>query len=354
VAQYQNVIKSLSQSNGKTAVLFRNNETAVALICMLDAIGYNGYSFKGADASFFTDRFVTDVLNILRFANNPYDTLLFEEICYKTIFKIKKNVVASLCKEASDNDLDIFEAIEESPYITQSHKKFFRAKKNDFLKLAHMKVSDAINEILYTFDYFKYLSHRRDINAQRVVNSKLCTLQVIGKYDRDFISFEDRLEHLQNIISTGSKNKNSQIILSTIHSSKGLEYDNVYIVDAVDDVLPSVVKDNKMSDSDKEIYLEERRLFYVAMTRAKKYLCMYEIDTRCSSFVDEVKEMLTPKEKKTEIAHNPNMFYRGNKVHHKKFGNGTVVNVDKDLITVKFNFGAYGQKIISKDYLTKL
>lgn len=73
------------------------------------------------------------------------------------------------------------------------------------------------------------------------------------------------------IIKNKKNNYDCKFTLSTIHSSKGLEYDTVYIMDVKDGVFPEKVVANRKKATDEEIktYEEERRLYYVAVTRAK-------------------------------------------------------------------------------------
>jgi len=77
-------------------------------------------------------------------------------------------------------------------------------------------------------------------------------------------------------------------ILSTIHSSKGLEYDRVVLLDAFDGVLPAKPEICCRTPEDTRQYEEDRRLFYVAMTRAQHKLVLFNCRTMPSAFVQEV------------------------------------------------------------------
>ena len=85
-----------------------------------------------------------------------------------------------------------------------------------------------------------------------------------------------KLEILKEILKKASNSK-SNISISTIHSSKGLEYDNVFIIDLVDGEFP---QKSVLNSFDEKLLEEERRLFYVAMTRAKKRLFLFTIKER--------------------------------------------------------------------------
>lgn len=76
----------------------------------------------------------------------------------------------------------------------------------------------------------------------------------------------EKLNNLKELLKNAS-NSNSNISISTIHSSKGLEYDNVFIIDLIDGEFP---QKSVLNSFDEKLLEEERRLFYVAMTRAKK------------------------------------------------------------------------------------
>jgi DNA helicase-2/ATP-dependent DNA helicase PcrA len=87
------------------------------------------------------------------------------------------------------------------------------------------------------------------------------------------------------VIKKASENKDAKITLTTIHSAKGLEYDLVYMIDNLDE--PNFDKKN-MSDEEYEAKLEEeRRIFYVGMTRAKSKLHII-VPGEASVFVNEL------------------------------------------------------------------
>lgn len=87
------------------------------------------------------------------------------------------------------------------------------------------------------------------------------------------------------------------VILSTIHSAKGLEFDSVYIVDVYDGCLPHSSREDAQEQERIDNYEEERRLFYVAITRAKNELYLFYVSECESGFVNEVAPPVkTPKE----------------------------------------------------------
>ena len=86
----------------------------------------------------------------------------------------------------------------------------------------------------------------------------------------------------------GNRTADSKLILSTIHSSKGLEYDRVIIIDALDGILPSVPCSSRSDEEQRETLEEERRLFYVAATRAKNELILMTYPRQgTSTFIEQ-------------------------------------------------------------------
>ena len=118
-------------------------------------------------------------------------------------------------------------------------------------------------------------------------------LKLIAKETTDLESFKERLELLNKELLISTKNDNN-ITLSTIHSAKGLEFDNVYIIDLIDGNFPSANSIEELENLKPELYEEERRLFYVAMTRAKKSLNLLSYNsiedktTEASRFLKEL------------------------------------------------------------------
>ena len=115
-------------------------------------------------------------------------------------------------------------------------------------------------------------------------------MQFLAKQEPDISKFLLRLQGLEKIMQQEvSASDDNKVVLSTIHTSKGLEYDTVYMVDVYDGRFPSSKpnilsrsKDNANSEQ------EERRLFYVGITRAKNDLYLFEIKNYPSQYVNEM------------------------------------------------------------------
>lgn len=140
---------------------------------------------------------------------------------------------------------------------------------------------DSGKELGELFDEFENLNHHIDGDSFEI-------LRILSHQEKDIKKFLLRLDELGEFLSKPSS-QNSDIILSTIHSSKGLEYDSVYMVDVYDGRFPSS-KPNVFSRSKDNANgeQEERRLFYVGITRAKNKLTFFNIKDRYSQYIEEI------------------------------------------------------------------
>ena len=99
-------------------------------------------------------------------------------------------------------------------------------------------------------------------------DTKITILKSLAVHEDSITGLAGRLDELEEIIRSKKNDKNCRFILSTIHASKGLEYDRVYLIDVADGIFPELLPDSP----DDRAFEEERRIFYVGMTRAKKEL----------------------------------------------------------------------------------
>lgn len=190
--------------------------------------------------------------------------------------------------------------------------------------------SDAMRRILYSLGYMEFLKSRNmDVE-------KAYLLQLLSHGKPSMKKFFLRLEELHQIISEGRhRHAESTVTLSTIHGSKGLEYDQVFILDALEHILPSVREEGFLTEVQ---YMEERRLYYVAMTRARNQLTIFSYGHETSPFTMEVfghpmdsakkkamkfhfaKEGITNKNaiEKAEPKMDLSSYTVGTAIHHKK------------------------------------
>ena len=120
-------------------------------------------------------------------------------------------------------------------------------------------------------------------------DSKIYILKALGAQTESPAELLDRIGYLEDIFRGKESDPDCPFILSTIHASKGLEYDTVYLMDVADGLFPEEVPASMkyMQPEERRAFEEERRLFYVGMTRARKRLCVFTTGAK-SVLADEL------------------------------------------------------------------
>ena len=148
------------------------------------------------------------------------------------------------------------------------------------------------------------LGYRDYLERNSIDANKLLILKMIAYHEASVVSFLARLDYLQDMLKNRQQDFNCPFIMSTIHSSKGLEYDRVYLMDVCDGVFPNKIpRLGGQTPQEKKFFEEERRLFYVGMTRAKNDLHIFTFGNRNSCFVQELMGRREPAEQKFEEGH---------------------------------------------------
>ncbi|MEE8808272.1 MAG: ATP-dependent helicase [Lactimicrobium sp.] len=279
--QYTWLLDQAKEKKNKFAVLYRNNDSAIPLV---DLLYKNEISFqmRSNDALFFSSRIVNDIRDIVTFAYFPDNLEIFQRIYYKFSLQISKKMAAAAMEKcsASGNTI-LFELVNGQDLPGWMKAKVVNLSKQ-FKKLKEISGSSLIDFITEEMAYSDYAEH------QNLDLSKLDILKQIASSQKDGLTFLNRLDELENLIKNHQNSKDANLILSTIHSAKGLEYDQVYLLDVIDGILP-------LNSDDIQIQQEERRLFYVGMTRAKNSLYLFHIGNERQSFTNEIISRL-PKE----------------------------------------------------------
>lgn len=266
----------------ETAVLYRDNECAIPLIDLLERKNIP-YRMRNADLSFFTHRTVLDVQNIIRFAMDPKDTELFMQIYYRLKLFFNKKDALRYAQISQEKDMEVLDAALKYGNLEKYQEDNIRNLKRQMVRILNMPGDEAVNQILTYMGYQDYLK-KMGMNA-----NKLETVKLIGSRVESPEKLLERLEELRTIIQEKVSDKDCPFILSTMHASKGLEYDTVYLLDVMDGILPEKVLANPRTASKEELetYEEERRLFYVGVTRAKNQLNVFTTN-KSSKFCSEL------------------------------------------------------------------
>jgi len=266
----------------ETAVLYRDNECAIPLIDLLERKNIP-YRMRNADLSFFTHRTVLDLQNIIRFAMDPKDTELFMQIYYRLKLFFNKKDALRYAQISQEKDMEVLDAALKYGNLEKYQEDNIRNLKRQMVRILNMPGDEAVNQILTYMGYQDYLK-KMGMNA-----NKLETVKLIGSRVESPEKLLERLEELRTIIQEKVSDKDCPFILSTMHASKGLEYDTVYLLDVMDGILPEKVLANPRTASKEELetYEEERRLFYVGVTRAKNQLNVFTTN-KPSKFCSEL------------------------------------------------------------------
>ena len=309
IQQFDMIADIAHDATEPVTFLYRNNDTALPIIDTLDRSGIP-YKVRAVDSLFFTNIIYRDVMCIFRLALNPSDGEAFMQIYYKLGLYVKKAVA----EEAVAMGGNILFGLKNQ--VGKYTKGKLDSIIADFKKIPNLAPANAI-DLIYEMGYGDYLE-------QHGIDSfRLNIMRTLGVREKTIPEFIKRLEYLQKVIRAGSKTDNAKVLLSTIHSAKGLEYDNVVLVDVADGVFPSNSKDTDIE--------EEKRLFYVAMTRARKKLCIFAFREEESEFTEYVRSYLS----------NGNHVFSdnirvGQKIKHRFFGTGVVTSIKGDTLTARF------------------
>lgn len=239
-------------------------------------------------------------------------------------------------------DLDkIQESVKDKVWAVEQLQKL----NSDLERLRKMDPYSAIQYIRKGIGYEDYLEEyakQRRIKIEELTDI-LDDLQAMAK---PYKTFEGWFHHIEEYGERLEEQRERQqkldwqeeaITLTTMHSAKGLEYEVVFLLEANEGITPHK-KAVKPEDLE-----EERRMFYVAVTRAKTYLHIYVLKERHN-------KSLVPSRFVNEIRFDQNVLKTGGKVRHRKYGTGTITYVDAKKISIYFD--ALGEtKTLSKDYV---
>ena len=275
--------REAARRGNRLAVLYRNNETALPLIDLLDRQG-TPYQARGMDALFFGSRIVGDVKALFRLARHPEDHEAYLRLYYKIGIYMKK-AAAELPTDGKTSVFQLYRQLgEEQAPAHLKHLLAERARQLDQIARADDPAA-GIRMLSAQMGYGDYLE-RNGIDPFR-----LEILSNLAEREASIDSFLRRLDRLEEIARTGGA-EGAGCILSTIHSSKGLEYDHVVVADAVVGVLPADLSRTEDPAERQRQEEEERRLFYVALTRAKDRLTLMAVERSASPFVRYLQAML--------------------------------------------------------------
>lgn len=342
------------------AVLYRTNGQSRVFE---EAFLKENIPFKIVGSYFFYNRKeIKDLISYMHLIYNNNDDASLERVINVPRRGIGSKTIERLRSEASISDKSMFEVVSSGKEL---------GFKNLIIDLTNeSKNTDLVGLVDVILDKTgirKELEEKNDLESEiRLENLNEFKSIALAFQEKGIFSLE---EFLENISLVSDKNEYKEvddgINLMTLHSAKGLEFNDVFLVGMEEGIFPH----NRSFESESELE-EERRLCYVGITRAKEHLWLMNAKKRTlfgqvsmnfpSRFIKEINSDLIDKEESVSIKNNSfigNMYERdlnddlkvGDKVVHDKFGEGIVVKIDGSVATIAFGY-MYGIKNLAKNH----
>ena len=371
------------------AVLYRMNAQSRAIedIFMREGIPYK---IVGG-LKFYERKEIKDIIAYLRLIANQNDNLSLVRIINEPkrgIGAVSLNKVEEL---AVENEMSMYNIIKNADrYIPRIHGNVYEfVEMIEVLKDADLTITELVKAILLKSGYIAALQAENTVEAETRIQNLEEFLTVVGEFEEEYA--ENGLNDFLQTLSLSSDvdkldDNEDKVTLMTLHSAKGLEYPVVFLVGVEDGIFPG-----EQSATTIEGLEEERRLFYVGITRAKKILFItlankrtlfgYTSYNKPSRFLKEIPKELTMRNvEKVEDSHvisksnfdsrklgfnfktpeaflnniqskrnsniDVNKYKVGQTIFHKKFGEGVIVALEpeNDDIKVDIDFNKVGHK----------
>lgn len=387
------------------AILYRTNSQSRAFEESLRKLQIR-YKIVGG-LSFYQRKEIKDIIAYLRYTINPNDEEALKRIINYPRRGIGETSMSNMIVKADELKISLSEVVmNSSKYIggkTGELIKNFATLIKSFSVIAKTKDAyETISHVAKASGIIKELHEDKTVeglarteNIQELLNAVKGFVEDPQREDKSIMAFLEEVSLLTDVDKKEDEDEQDYVTLMTVHSSKGLEFKNVYIVGLEEDLFPSQMMLGSRDDLE-----EERRLFYVAVTRAEKRLTLSYATTRyrfgrltpCepSRFLDEVdaryikvsrakaslpsfnemptygkdeplirkstSSLLKPKVSANYqhtpsanfVASNLSLLKEGMKVEHPKFGFGTVNAIDATGNEKKalVNFEMVGEKTL--------
>ena len=345
------------------AVLYRNNFLSRIIE---DEFVKRNIAYRLVGSTRFYDRMeIKDLIAYLKFINNPSDEISLLRIINTPRRGIGDKTLEKINYFALEEKISLWEALDI--YVINSAKPnknlcdFVGLIKNLLSYKENNSIYDLMQKIIFDINYKEYLEKQEEcISRLENIEEFLAKIMEFEKSQDGEYSLTDFLEQIALLSEIDNYNQSENAVsLMTLHGAKGLEFPCVYIFGADDDIFPT----NFKSDNELE---EERRLFYVGITRAKKKLFISSaasrlrngqiINSKESRFIKEIPRELIEYEANKKAMWD-NCFYdkRKNSVENKFIKNVCKPDLKINLSGINKNLNAKPEtKISAKNKNLKL
>ena len=347
--------KLLSEEDNPSeiAVLYRTNAQSRV---MEEECLKNNIPYKIIGSYYFYNRKeIKDLISYLRLINNPKDDVSLLRVINVPKRKIGEKTIDNISNVANISGISLYEA------ITSGKELLFKNLIEEITKEQEsLSLTETVELVLNKSGLKDELVNEKTLEAEIRLENLEEFKSITKNYEEEYgvISLDDFLNEI-SLVSDMSEHQdgNNKVSLMTVHSVKGLEFDNVFVIGMEEGIFPHY---NSINEGTNSAIEEERRLCYVAITRAKKRLWLLNAKKRMlfgntqinspSRFIEEVDSKYIDNVNATSnivsgfkkivkdsmIKKEDVDFSIGEVINHTEYGNGIVTNVDKSIITVAF------------------
>lgn len=388
-------LKASGDSYNEFVVLYRMNAQSRVVE---DALLRSAIPYRVLGGLRFYDRKeIKDLTSYLRLIQNPSDNVAFRRIVNEPKRGIGDTTIDKIVMTAEENGISAFEVCQN----ISSYSDFSRAsaKITAFVSIIEglkarkdtENLEDFVKSVIELSGMLSALNAEKTVESQTRIenlNEFLSMVQETVKENPE-ATLEEMLENISLVADVDNYDEAQEtVVLMTLHSAKGLEFKNVFLIGMEEGIFPGVRSMSTVEDME-----EERRLCYVGITRAKRRLFITHTDSRTlfgttkhnipSRFLKEIPKVLindeTPEtdafssfgsfapktpvmdksaffvntKPKTETLSAVPDFSAGDRVLHRKFGEGTVIEakaIGADMF-LRINFDSVGEKNLMAAYV---
>ncbi len=332
------------------AILYRTNAQSRNVE---DAILKLNYPYRVVGSYYFYKRKeIKDLLCYLRLISNHQDDVSLERVINVPKRGIGTTSIQNITTLANDNNTSMFDCLSKPKELE------FKKLILDLTEEAKNKdLTELIDLVLEKSGMKKELENEHSLDADIRLENLMEFKSITENYQKDTgnVNLEDFLEDISLVADSQEHQElDNAITLMTMHAAKGLEFKVVFLIGMEEGIMPHFMSLESSSDLE-----EERRLCYVAITRAKERLYITNAKRRLlfgtvnmnppSRFISEIDDNLIEKQENKESLMNKafekSKFYEGEAIDYKpgevvlhaSFGKGVVVDIDDRFVTVAFN-----------------